>query len=110
MLVQTVKKYQSFCKFPKSDAIYAKRVSNSPRCPNTGVATERIKSGMMLAVDGNAGTVTLLDEVPSGAQESADSQNLADSQGQTDKKSAKTRLALMMGIMMALIWWWKRPK
>jgi rifampicin phosphotransferase len=27
----------------------------------TGVATERIKSGMMLVVDGDAGTVTLLD-------------------------------------------------
>ena len=33
-----------------------------PAVMGTGVATERIKSGMMLAVDGDAGTVTLLDE------------------------------------------------
>lgn len=35
-----------------------------PAVMGTGVATERIKTGMMLAVDGDAGTVTLLDEVP----------------------------------------------
>ncbi len=34
-----------------------------PAVMGTGVATERIQSGMMLAVDGDAGTVTLLDEV-----------------------------------------------
>ena len=33
-----------------------------PAVMGTGVATERIQSGMMLAVDGDAGTVTLLDE------------------------------------------------
>jgi pyruvate,water dikinase len=34
-----------------------------PAVMGTGAATERIRSGMMLVVDGDAGTVTLLDEV-----------------------------------------------
>jgi pyruvate,water dikinase len=38
-----------------------------PAVMGTGVATERIQSGMMLAVDGDAGTVTLLDEVDESA-------------------------------------------
>ena len=36
-----------------------------PAVMGTGVATERIRSGMMLALDGDSGTVTLLDEVES---------------------------------------------
>lgn len=34
-----------------------------PAVMGTGVATERIRSGMLLEVDGNAGTVRLLDEI-----------------------------------------------
>ena len=36
-----------------------------PAVMGTGVATERIQSGMILVVDGDAGTVTLVDEVES---------------------------------------------
>ena len=38
-----------------------------PAVMGTGAATERIMSGMMLAVDGDAGTVTLLDDVDESA-------------------------------------------
>ena len=41
-----------------------------PAVMGTGVATERIKSGMMLAIDGDTGTVTLLDEAEQLADES----------------------------------------
>lgn len=37
------------------------REYNIPAVMGTGVATERIQSGMMITVDGDAGTVTLLD-------------------------------------------------
>ncbi|MGB0389879.1 MAG: PEP-utilizing enzyme, partial [Ardenticatenaceae bacterium] len=78
-----------------------------PAVMGTGVATERIKSGMMLAVDGDAGTVTLLDDVQSLAEESAYAQNLAEEQA-ADKKQPKTSLALIAGMLIALIWWWKK--
>jgi pyruvate,water dikinase len=38
-----------------------------PAVMGTGMATERTQSGMMLAVDGDAGTVSLLDEVEESA-------------------------------------------
>ena len=38
-----------------------------PAVMGTGVATERIHSGMMLEIDGDAGTVTLLDDADESA-------------------------------------------
>ncbi|MCP4360050.1 MAG: hypothetical protein GY796_18755 [Chloroflexi bacterium] len=73
-----------------------------PAVMGTGVATERIKSGVMLSVDGNAGTVTLVDEV----DESADMQVM---QEQTTSNVRKKALAaLVIGVVVGFIWWKRR--
>ena len=79
-----------------------------PAVMGTGVATERIKSGMMLTVDGDAGTVTLVDEV--NPEEEA--KRLAQQQVEAEKsaKRRKAALALVAAAVIGLIWWKKRRK
>ena len=74
-----------------------------PAVMGTGVATERIRSGMMLAVDGDAGTVTLLDEV--GSEPAA--------QAATEAKKASGRkwtLAALAAGVAGLLFWRKRRR
>lgn len=79
-----------------------------PAVMGTGVATERIKSGTMLAVDGNAGTVTLLDEVDPAAEE----RRLAQKQAKAEVKARrkKAAFALLVGAIVGLLWWKRRQK
>ncbi len=74
-----------------------------PAVMGTGVATERIQSGMMLAIDGDAGTVTLLDELDSDSTEAKE-----EATDRTDKKLPL--IALTTGLSGLLIWWKKRRK
>ena len=71
-----------------------------PAVMGTGVATERIKSGMMLAVDGDKGTVTLLDEV---GEETA----VLPPPPQTSSPIRKLALA---GLVVGLVIWWKKRR
>lgn len=77
-----------------------------PAVMGTGVATERIKSGMMLTVDGNAGTVTLIDEV----DPQVEAKRLAQKQAKQQQaaKRRKAVLALMMAAIIGFIWWKRR--
>jgi phosphohistidine swiveling domain-containing protein len=78
-----------------------------PAVMGTGVATERIKSGMLLAVDGDAGTVTLLDEVDANAAAQTPPAQRADKEA---AKSRKTLLAVAAGALVVLLFWWKKRK
>jgi pyruvate,water dikinase len=69
-----------------------------PAVMGTGVATERIKSGMMLAVDGDAGTVTLVDE----AGAAVDAPTVKPQATASGRKKALTVLAVV-----GLVVWWK---
>ena len=76
-----------------------------PAVMGTGVATERIQSGMMLAVDGDAGVVTLLDEA---AALSGTEMTVPIDTKQGVSIGLKTRLGLFAGLLAGLIWWKRR--
>ncbi|MCP4424112.1 MAG: phosphoenolpyruvate synthase [Chloroflexi bacterium] len=77
-----------------------------PAVMGTGVATERIKSGMMLAVNGDAGTVTLVDEADPQEEEKRLARQQAEQR--TAAKRRKITLAFVVGAIIGLIWWKKR--
>lgn len=76
-----------------------------PAVMGTGVATGRIRSGMMLTVDGDAGTVTLVDEVDEHQLAGMHAEQLAEKQA---AKKRKKILALAIGAAVVLAVWWKR--
>jgi pyruvate,water dikinase len=70
----------------------------------TGVATKRIHSGQSIRVDGDAGTVTLLDEAGADA-------TVADEAPETASQARKVVFAaLAAGALIALIIWRKNRK
>jgi len=77
-----------------------------PAVLGTGIATTRIRSGQTILVDGDAGTVTLLD----GAHE-ADAEQLSPEPGSSacTFQSAKTVVlfALAAGVAIAVSVWWR---
>lgn len=75
-----------------------------PAVMGTGVATERINSGMMLAIDGDKGTVTLLDEM-----DNAEEVRPSPSETSTNR-SKKAVLVAIVSIIAGLIWWKKRRR
>ncbi len=77
-----------------------------PAVMGAWVATERIKSGMMLTVDGDAGTVTLIDEVDPAEEERRLAQKQAEEQAKAKRK--KAALALIVGAIIGFIWWKRR--
>ena len=77
-----------------------------PAVMGTGVATDRIKSGMMLVVDGDVGTVILADEVEPQEAERREAQLQVEKQ--TAAKRRKIKLAAVAGIIIGLIWWKRR--
>jgi pyruvate,water dikinase len=77
-----------------------------PAVMGTGVATERIKSGMMLAVDGDAGTVTLVDEVDEQEEVQLAEEKMVMKQKKARRKTAVFAIAL--SFIVGLIWWKRR--
>lgn len=76
-----------------------------PAVMGTGDATERIRSGAMLAVDGDKGTVTLLDEVDETA--------VAPTIDEVDTAVAKRKkiaIAAIVGAIVGFLWWRRRRK
>ncbi len=77
-----------------------------PAVMGTGLATERIKSGMMLAVDGNAGTVTLVDEFDPQAEAEWQAEKQAEAEKAAKKK--KALVALIVAAVVGFVWWKRR--
>ncbi|MCB0177252.1 MAG: hypothetical protein KDI62_03405, partial [Anaerolineae bacterium] len=72
-----------------------------PAVMGTGVATQRIRSGQHLHIDGDQGTVTLVDEVSAEPKEDSGPQ----------KKPFPWRRWLAVGSVIGLaVWWIKRRR
>jgi pyruvate,water dikinase len=76
-----------------------------PAVMGTGVATERIRSGMMLAVDGDAGTVKLLDEIDPQEEARIAAEQMAEKQA---TKQRKALMGIALGFVVGVIWWKRR--
>jgi rifampicin phosphotransferase len=77
-----------------------------PAVLGTGVATQRIRSGQRIRVDGNVGTITLLD----AAGEAGTSRAVAEPLSKTSTTSnARTAafVALVAGAMIGIAAWWR---
>ncbi len=74
-----------------------------PAVMGTAVATQRIKSGQLIRVDGDAGTVTLVDEV----------EETAEMAGRPPQASANRRKKALLAVVIATVLgfvWWKRRR
>jgi pyruvate,water dikinase len=75
-----------------------------PAVMGTGVATQRIESGQRVLVDGDRGTVTLVDEI--------EAESVA--QGDAPQPPSPARkwalLALAVATLAGLLLWWKRRR
>jgi rifampicin phosphotransferase len=74
-----------------------------PAVLGTGIATTRIRSGQIIQVDGNEGTVTLADEADEVAAAPA-----ADVAPGARRARGAGRIALVVGAAVAAVAWWKR--
>ncbi|MCP4164864.1 MAG: phosphoenolpyruvate synthase [Chloroflexi bacterium] len=74
-----------------------------PAVMGTGVATQRIENGQLIRVDGDNGTVTLVDEV----DEAIDMQPAVQPQT-TSNVRAKALLAVVIAAVVGFIWWKRR--
>jgi rifampicin phosphotransferase len=91
---------------PLSHSSIVAREYGIPAVLGTGVATRRIQSGQNVRVDGDAGTVTLMN----GKGESAAERVSADPMSGADDSSRKRRaafLGLAAGAVVAVAAWWK---
>src|SRR5690606_6585126 len=68
-----------------------------PAVMGTGNATARIQSGQRIEIDGDSGTVTLLDEVQEGAAAQA-------TEGESHRPS-KALVAVAVGAVVAVVVW-----
>ena len=93
---------------PLSHSSIVAREYGIPAVLGTGVATRRIKNGQTIQVDGDAGTVTLLD----GTSEAADSQATETAPGGRSKPDAKKAVlfGLAAGALVAVAVWWKHRR
>jgi phosphohistidine swiveling domain-containing protein len=79
-----------------------------PAVMGTGVATQRIESGQLVRVDGDRGTVTLVDEADAQEYETMQAQRVAEKKAAAKKR--KVILALVAGIAVVLALWWKKRR
>ncbi len=77
-----------------------------PAVMGTGVATDRVKSGMMLTVDGHAGTVTLVDEVDPAEEAKRRAQEQAERGAAARRR--RVMLAIGAGMVAGYLWWRNR--
>ena len=73
-----------------------------PAVMGTGAATQRIKNGRLIQVDGDKGSVTLVDEVDAAA---ATQTKQAPPSTNVRKKAL---LALVVGALVGFVWWKRR--
>jgi rifampicin phosphotransferase len=82
-----------------------------PAVLGTGVATQRIRSGQMVRLDGNAGTVTFLDATGEEGTSRAVAEPLSKTSTTSNARRA-TFVALVAGAMVGIAVWWRtrRPQ
>lgn len=73
-----------------------------PAVMGTGNATARIQSGQRIEIDGDSGTVTLLDEVQEGAPAQATEDE--------SRGPSKALVAVAVGAVVAVVVWWRRRR
>jgi phosphohistidine swiveling domain-containing protein len=77
-----------------------------PAVLGTGVATQRIRSGQMIRVDGDAGTVTLLDATGEEGTRRAVAEPLSKTSTTSNARKAAF-VALVAGAMVGIAVWWR---
>jgi pyruvate,water dikinase len=93
---------------PLSHSSIVAREYGIPAVLGTGVATRRVRSGQNVRVDGDAGTVTLLDGVD-GEDEGRPAR--VASEPATSSKAGKISLAALAGVALIVAFaWWRRRK
>ena len=81
---------------PLSHGSIVSREYGIPAVMGTGVATQRIESGQLIRVDGDRGTVTLVDEVDASTEMQLSTQSQT-----TSRMRKKALLALVVGVVGA---------
>ena len=79
-----------------------------PAVMGTGVATQRIENGEMIRIDGDNGTVTLVDQMDPQEEQKVRAREWAEKQAAARKRKAILVLALGFGI--AVMFWWKKRR
>jgi rifampicin phosphotransferase len=84
---------------PLSHSSIVAREYGIPAVLGTAVATRRITDGSSIHVDGDAGTVTLLDEDAS-----------PDAGPEPAPRHRRTALTAAVGGIVLAVWWWRRAE
>ncbi len=79
-----------------------------PAVMGTGVATQRIENGEMIHIDGDNGTVTLVDQMDPQEEQKIRVCERAEKQAAARKQ--KAILALVAGVVFAFVFWWKKRR
>src|SRR5829696_4534857 len=92
---------------PLSHSSIVAREYGIPAVLGTGVATRRIQSGQSVRVDGDAGTVTLLDGEGESAAKRASEEPVSGAGDCSRTRRAAFLLGLAAGAVVAAAVWWK---
>jgi pyruvate,water dikinase len=92
---------------PLSHSSIVAREYGIPAVLGTGVATRRIQSGQSVRVDGDAGTVTLLDGERESAAKRASEEPVSGAGDSSRTRRAAFLLGLAAGTAVAAAVWWK---
>jgi pyruvate,water dikinase len=77
-----------------------------PAVLGTGVATQRIRSGQRIRVDGNAGTITLLDDTGEAGTRRAVAEPLSKTSTSSNARKAAF-VAVVGGVIVGIAVWWR---
>lgn len=78
-----------------------------PAVMGTGMATQRIKNGQLIQVDGNTGLVTLLDEVNPAVEREDDTQSLV---VHTTSRISRKKLFALAALAAGLVVWYRKHR
>jgi pyruvate,water dikinase len=93
---------------PLSHSSIVAREYSIPAVLGTGVATRRIRSGQSVRVDGDAGTVTLLDGPGTTDAERSLPEPEIGTRGLGVSTKTVARIALVAGAVVAAAIWWRK--
>jgi pyruvate,water dikinase len=95
---------------PLSHSSIVAREYAIPAVLGTGVATRRIRSGQSVQVDGDAGTVTLLDGADTTHAEQSLPQPVFRAYGLAVSTKTVALFALATGAVVAAALWWRKRR
>jgi phosphoenolpyruvate synthase/pyruvate phosphate dikinase len=95
---------------PLSHSSIVAREYAIPAVLGPGVATRRIRSGQSVQVDGDAGTVTLLDGPSTTDAEQSLSEPVLRAHGQSVSTRTVALFALATGAVVAVAIWWRKRR